>query len=445
MIDESGSVICEICHIAAQNTGGPRYDATQDCESRHGFDNLVLMCGPHHKVIDDDESTHTRDRLLEIKADHENGVEPIAAPEGVAEELLHKLELKVTAVAEGSSTSVAAVNSTVIVQTGISVSEARQIALDVYKANCLELRDVAAKVATQRATELTDAFLAKLSQEAPEAAKQMEDPDMQHAIYSAQVQAARTGDKPLADMLVDLLVERAKSPSRDLVQIVLTESIEVAGKLTAAHIDAMSLIFVLKYSKRPGIVDSEAMRLFFKGTLEPLLSSAAGSTATFQYLEYVGCGNNSLADVRLARHLGNTYPQCFVSEQPKQVILQWLRGNNEHFEILRRIGLLRVDDAADSVTILPIEKERVLAFIAENSIDISIDVVDSLYRQWAESAASSATVEKLRAIDPGLGVLEKWFRAAPSHFTLTSVGIALAISNLKRRGAGLYRLETWVN
>jgi hypothetical protein len=39
---------------------------------RHGFDNLILMCGRHHDVIDADEEAYTVDRLLKMKADHQS-------------------------------------------------------------------------------------------------------------------------------------------------------------------------------------------------------------------------------------------------------------------------------------------------------------------------------------------------------------------------------------
>lgn len=49
----TGKVSGEICHINASKPDGLRYDPDQTDEERHGFDNLLLLCGPHHKVIDD--------------------------------------------------------------------------------------------------------------------------------------------------------------------------------------------------------------------------------------------------------------------------------------------------------------------------------------------------------------------------------------------------------
>jgi hypothetical protein len=64
-------VIAEICHIKARKPGEARYDPQQTDEERHSFENLILMCNPHHKDIDSDEVTYTVERLTEMKAKHE--------------------------------------------------------------------------------------------------------------------------------------------------------------------------------------------------------------------------------------------------------------------------------------------------------------------------------------------------------------------------------------
>ena len=75
---ETGSVICQICHIRGKKPGAPRYDDTQTNEERHGFENLILLCNIHHKIVDDDEATFTVERLIQMKQDHEarNGSKP---------------------------------------------------------------------------------------------------------------------------------------------------------------------------------------------------------------------------------------------------------------------------------------------------------------------------------------------------------------------------------
>lgn len=69
----TNTILAEICHIHAKNKKGLRYDELQTSEERHGFENLILMCSVHHKIIDAPENLteFSADRLREIKTEHE--------------------------------------------------------------------------------------------------------------------------------------------------------------------------------------------------------------------------------------------------------------------------------------------------------------------------------------------------------------------------------------
>jgi len=69
------TVVGEICHINGVKPGSPRFDDRQTAAERHDFANLILMCGTHHTVIDDDEEAYTVERLVKLKAEHEKGAE----------------------------------------------------------------------------------------------------------------------------------------------------------------------------------------------------------------------------------------------------------------------------------------------------------------------------------------------------------------------------------
>ena len=61
----------EVCHIKAQSTGGPRFDSKQSDEARHAFENLLLLCSVHHRIVDDRQDTYTVELLAEMKEMHE--------------------------------------------------------------------------------------------------------------------------------------------------------------------------------------------------------------------------------------------------------------------------------------------------------------------------------------------------------------------------------------
>src|SRR5436190_17573597 len=80
-VDPSGSITVQICHIRGEKRGAARWDESQSDEERQGFDNLLLMCGRHHKVIDDDPDSYTPERLLQIKRAHEANAERQPEPD----------------------------------------------------------------------------------------------------------------------------------------------------------------------------------------------------------------------------------------------------------------------------------------------------------------------------------------------------------------------------
>ena len=123
-------------------------------------------------------------------------------------------------VSEGA-TAVQAGGNVVITQVGLSYSDVRDVALDVFRSNFYQLAAPAMETAKARAQEITDDFLKKLQQEYPDGFKKGQDPDFQHALFTVQKDYARTGDKDLGDLLVDLLVDRSKQDQRDILQIVL--------------------------------------------------------------------------------------------------------------------------------------------------------------------------------------------------------------------------------
>ena len=64
-------VVCEICHIRARRKGGARYDATLTEVQKDHFDNLILLCGTCHKLIDSSPDEYRADWLHQVKTAHE--------------------------------------------------------------------------------------------------------------------------------------------------------------------------------------------------------------------------------------------------------------------------------------------------------------------------------------------------------------------------------------
>lgn len=72
IVESAGTITGEICHIKAKSKEGPRFDETQTDERRHSFENLIMLCRRHHKIVDSEPDAYTADALQEIKSIHES-------------------------------------------------------------------------------------------------------------------------------------------------------------------------------------------------------------------------------------------------------------------------------------------------------------------------------------------------------------------------------------
>lgn len=68
------TVITEICHIEAASPMGPRYNLLMSDDERRHFNNLILLCGVCHPIIDNKENEHKYpvELLKEWKKNHES-------------------------------------------------------------------------------------------------------------------------------------------------------------------------------------------------------------------------------------------------------------------------------------------------------------------------------------------------------------------------------------
>lgn len=77
-----------VAHIVASSQNGPRGDKILSPQLSDKLENLMLMCGDHHKLIDANEDVYTVEVLKEMKHKHEKKIEEMC-------ELLNKPETEI--------------------------------------------------------------------------------------------------------------------------------------------------------------------------------------------------------------------------------------------------------------------------------------------------------------------------------------------------------------
>jgi hypothetical protein len=91
LINERNQFIAQVCHIEAAEEGGERFNQNQTDEERRHYENLLILCYPHHIETNDVAACPVR-RLREIKAAHEHHFEK--NPFKIDESVLYKVALE---------------------------------------------------------------------------------------------------------------------------------------------------------------------------------------------------------------------------------------------------------------------------------------------------------------------------------------------------------------
>ena len=73
LVDVSGTMLGKVAHIAGAEKGSARFDANMSGDARRRFENLILVCGKHHDIIDDPRNVpkYSVATLTGYKDDHE--------------------------------------------------------------------------------------------------------------------------------------------------------------------------------------------------------------------------------------------------------------------------------------------------------------------------------------------------------------------------------------
>lgn len=322
---------------------------------------------------------------------------------------------------------------------GVSYSEAKEIALDVFNNNFYRLSSEATELAIKRAEEMTNLYLEKLCEKSPESIEALKEPDMQYALLTAQKEYARSGDKDLSEVLVDILVERSTIKERSLMQIVLNESLSIVPKLTIGQLDALSIIFLLRYTKYLRMNNLDTLKMYINNRFIPFIQTLTKEHSHFQHLEYTGCGNITISDIKIEKVFLEKYPGLFVKGFTSEQFNTILNGKR-----LSKSIIMPSLQNKELYQIGAINDEVIKTLIIESGADE--DLADKLIKLQNSHLMSEQEVKNfLTDLNPGMVTLfDYWDNSEMNHMTLTSVGIAIAHANIRRKTNENLDLKIWI-
>jgi hypothetical protein len=71
---DNDSIVGDECHIHARRADGPRSNTSMSIYELDDYENLILLCKFHHKMVDDQPNTYTANALKNLKKKHEKWV-----------------------------------------------------------------------------------------------------------------------------------------------------------------------------------------------------------------------------------------------------------------------------------------------------------------------------------------------------------------------------------
>lgn len=311
--------------------------------------------------------------------------------------------------------------------TGVSESEARRIALDVYKANIEELSNTAKEIAISRAEKLTEALIERLAEKGGSLPAELRTPGMQLSILAAQRETARAGRQPTEELLVSLLVDRASESERTLRQIAIEEAIVTVPKLTDTQVDMLTANLLVNDNYYMAGVPGGLERLLH--LLDKFRFAIGWRSPDVSHLEFTGCGRRFVDASRKTLDLAirDTYPGLFQ----KPFGLNEFSGKVPDHELFS--DLLRpVPDAPQQFTIAAVSLEDVNRFFSECGLpnEKKQGIFDFLRSHTLDPQKIR---ENLKGRTPSADFVFTFENHEAFALDLTPVGVAIASANFARK------------
>lgn len=136
----------------------------------------------------------------------------------------------------------------ITIKNGLSLGDVKTMFDVLFENQFPKMYQIAKEQAIKNRQEFEAVVIQDLRKEAERIViEKLQSPDVQASLNDALMQAARCGKKSNPELLSKLVVGKMSNGNSDLIDIVLTEAINVTPKLTRNHISLICGLFVLKH------------------------------------------------------------------------------------------------------------------------------------------------------------------------------------------------------
>jgi len=326
----------------------------------------------------------------------------------------------------------------IVVHKGISAEEFRQ----VLAATREVASDVARMVVETRVNAFEDRVAEKFIRHGSGNVEAFQEPDFLFAFREAQKASATTDDTQVIDSLVDLIAERSKQIARSRLTLSLNDAVKVTSNLTKNEFAALSLIFLLRYTKRLNVGNLKAFTDYFNSALAPLLPDISTEYSAYQYLESQRCATISMGSASLQDIFRGNYGGVFCDGFTIEELEAALPEGKKKILSGRDLIIPCLNDKT-KFQLNALNKEHALTILGEK--DLAPEQCDALANLFESKLMSLSSIEALVIpFAPEFKTLMNLWGKTLENINLTAVGIAIGYINAKRIHPLNADLSIWI-
>ena len=172
---------------------------------------------------------------------------------------------------------------------GLSYKDARQVALDVFKANSSVYTEIAKKTIDERVVNITDDIFTMIYSELPDTVEKLVEPAVQDTLLKIQKEYAKNDDPALKERLIALLKNRLKADEKDMETIVLDEALEIVPKLSGIQLNILSLHLTVLRILHHEVTNRDTFFHMLTSKILLFYSNRMSKTIEYAHLQYLGC------------------------------------------------------------------------------------------------------------------------------------------------------------
>jgi hypothetical protein len=322
----------------------------------------------------------------------------------------------------------------------VEIIDSVQQLVQVYTAQSKDIME-------QRLQSFRDGLIKEFSGQGNGKAAAFSDPDFQGALLDAQKAVARSGDKSLEGVLVDLVSQKSQCEKKDRLSLTLNDAIAKAGSMTNEDFDLLALIFVFKNMQMGLIPDLNSLAERLKIVFEPLAANPAEGELAISYLESHGCLRTTVGGIGTFKSgfeiLVQRYPGALTKGVARGQLEQVFPAGTPLWD--PRSDIVHQSSFGDELLLLVPGDAEMIDKVFENS-GLS-DRPGSAYADLARSHPISAEEFFRSAAENFEGaqrVVEKYDSSGARDAILTAVGLALAHARLSKFEFFSAPLSIWV-